>query len=136
MARALRFFPHMIPTRRSAGGWPRDLVAPSSDNLIASRLAALAFLAGFSYIERRRYPPSVCLSVPQGDRFEIISGPLKRLWPNARISGVGELMASEFDAAGKPDANFIPSILKSFNDVRASFAPGVSNKVQHSSPTR
>jgi Concanavalin A-like lectin/glucanases superfamily len=105
------------------------VVAPSSTSLTAGRLGALAFLAGFSYIERRRYPPSVYVSVPQAERFQIVSGPLKRLWPNARISGRGKLMASEFDAAGPPDAGFNPATLQPFTDARADFT-GVSNLVQ------
>ncbi len=106
-------------------------LAPSSANLTAQRLGALAFLAGFSYVERRRYPQSVYVSVPQGNRFEIFSGPIKRLWPGARISGRGEIMATEFAAAGPPDSNFVPSMLQTFTDARASFA-GVSNQVQPS----
>jgi len=108
------------------------VLVPSSANLTAARLGALAILAGFSYIERRRYPPSVYVSVPQGNRFEIVSGPLKRLWPNASISGRGELMATEFAAAGPPDPNFVPAMLQPFTDARASFAAGVSNEVQPS----
>lgn len=107
------------------------VVAPSSSNLTAGRLGSLALLAGFSYIERRRYPPSVYVSVPQGNRFEIVSGPLKRLWPNARISGRGAFMASEFDAAGPPDLNFNPAMLQPFTDTRADFT-GVNNQVQPS----
>ncbi len=110
------------------------VVAPSSANLAAGRLGALALLAGFSYIERRRYPPSVYVSVPQGDRFQIVSGPLKRLWPNARISGRGQLMATEFDAAGPPDAGFNPGTLQPFTDPRADFT-GTSNQVQPSLAT-
>lgn len=108
------------------------VLLPSSANLTAARLGALAFLAGFSYIERRRYPPSVYVSVPQGNRFEIVSGPLKRLWPNARISGRGEIVATEFAAAGPPDPNFSPTMLQPFIDPRASFGAGVSNQVQPS----
>jgi hypothetical protein len=108
------------------------VLVPSSPNLTATRLGALAFLAGFSYIERRRYPPSVYVSVPRGNRFEIVSGPLKRLWPNARISGRGEIMATEFAAAGPPDSNFTATMLQPFIDPRASFAAGVSNEVQPS----
>jgi Concanavalin A-like lectin/glucanases superfamily len=110
------------------------VVAPSSASLAAGRLGALALLAGFSYIERRRYPPSVYVSVPQGDRFQIVSGPLKRLWPNARISGRGELMATEFDAAGPPDAGFNSATLQPFTDPRADFT-GVSNQMQPSLAT-
>jgi hypothetical protein len=110
------------------------VVAPSSANLAAGRLGALALLAGFSYIERRRYPASVYVSVPQGDRFQIVSGPLKRLWPNARISGLGQLMATEFDAAGPPDPGFNPAMLQPFTDARADFT-GVSNMVQPSLAT-
>ncbi|HZW34288.1 MAG TPA: hypothetical protein VFF52_26430, partial [Isosphaeraceae bacterium] len=106
------------------------VIAPSAANLTAARLGALAFLAGFSYIERRRYPPSVYVSVPQGNLFQVVSGPLRRLWPNARISGRGDFMATEFDAAGPPDANFNPGILQAFNDPRAAFVAGVSNLVQ------
>ena len=114
-------------TNLQAGG--RGMVlGPTAGNLSAARLGALAFLAGFSYIERRRYPPSVYVSVPQGNRFEIVSSPLKRLWPHARISGRGEIMATEFAAAGSPDPNFA---LQPFADARASFA-GVSNQVQPS----
>src|SRR5205823_12707817 len=43
--------------------------SPSATTLSAGRLGAIAFLAGFSYIERRRYPASVYLSVPMGERF-------------------------------------------------------------------
>lgn len=106
------------------------VVAPSAVGLTAGRLAALAFVAGFSYIERRRYPPSVYVSVPPGDRFHVLAGKLKRLWPNARISGQGAFMATEFDAAGPPDAGFNPAILQPFTDARANFAAGVSNLVQ------
>jgi Concanavalin A-like lectin/glucanases superfamily len=108
------------------------VLVPSSANLTAARLGALAFLVGFSYIERRRYPASVYVSVPQGNRFEIVTGPLKRLWPDARISGRGKIMATEFAAAGPPDPNFVPAMLQPFVDPRASFAPGVSNEVQPS----
>jgi hypothetical protein len=108
------------------------VLGPTTANLTAARLGALAFLAGFSYIERRRYPPSVYVSVPQGNRFEIASGPLKRLWPNARISGRGEIMATEFAAAGPPDPHFVAAMLQPFIDARASFAAGVSNEVQPS----
>jgi hypothetical protein len=111
------------------------VVQPSSGTLTASRLGALAFQAGFSYIERRRYPPSVYLSVPAGNRFEIVAGPPRRLWPNARISGRGALMASEFDAAGPPDTGFNPAMLQPFTDPRAVFAAGVSNQVQASLAT-
>ncbi len=111
------------------------IVAPSSAALTASRLGALAFLAGFSYIERRRYPASVYLSVPVGSRFEITAGPLRRLWQNARISGRGILMATEFDAAGPPDVGFNPATLQTFTDARAVFAAGVSNRVQPSLAT-
>ena len=45
--------------------------APSGTSMTAARLGALAFLAGFSYLERRRYQPCVYLSVPEGDRFEV-----------------------------------------------------------------
>jgi hypothetical protein len=107
------------------------VIAPSSTALSAGRLAALAFVAGFSYVERRRYPPSVYVSVPAGDRFEIVSCPLKRLWPNARISGTGVFMAAEFDTAGPPDQNFNPSQLQDFNDARADFG-ALSKKVQAS----
>ncbi len=106
------------------------VVAPSSASLTAGRLGALAFLAGFSYIERRRYPASIYLSVPEGNRFEITAGPLQRLWQYTRISGQGMLMATEFDAAGPPDAGFNPATLQAFADPRAAFAAGVSNQVQ------
>jgi len=106
------------------------VVAPSSASLTAGRLGALAFLAGFSYIERRRYPASVYLSVPEGNRFEITAGPLQRLWQNARISGQGMLMATEFAAAGPPDLGFSAATLQTFTDARAAFAAGVSNQVQ------
>ena len=106
------------------------VVAPSSAALTASRLGALAFLAGFSYIERRRYPASVYLSVPAGNRFEITAGPLRRLWQNARISGTGMLMATEFAAAGPPDPGFTAAMLQTFADPRVTFAPGISNQVQ------
>ena len=106
------------------------VVAPSGVGLTAGRLAALAFLAGFSYIERRRYPASAYLSVPAGQRFEIVAGPLRRLWPNGRISGHGAYMATEFKAAGPLDNPFNPGILQPFADPRVTFAAGVSNSVQ------
>lgn len=111
------------------------VVAPSGTSMTAARLGALAFLAGFSYIERRRYPPSVYLSVPEGDRFEVVCGSLKRLWPNARISGRGVFMATEFDAAGPPDAGFNLGMLQPFTTAGVSFAVGVSNQVQSSLAT-
>jgi hypothetical protein len=106
------------------------VVAPSGAGLTAARLAALAFVAGFSYIERRRYPPSVYVSVPAGERFEIVAGPLRRLWPGGRISGRGRYMASELDAAGPRDNPFNPAILQPFTDARVNFDAGVSNLVQ------
>ena len=106
------------------------VLAPSSTSLTAARLAALAFVAGFTYVERRRYPPSVYASVAPGERFEIVSRPLRRLWRNAAISGRGAVMATEFAAAGPPDQNFTPSLLQPFSDARAAFAAGVSNFVQ------
>ena len=106
------------------------VLAPGASAVLSpARLAALAFIAGFSYVERRRYPPSVYVSVPPGDRFEIVSSPLKRLWANARISGAGAYMANEFDAAGPPDAPFNPAVLQAFIDPRADFG-AASNKVQ------
>ena len=108
------------------------VLAPSSGSLSAARLGALAFLAGFAYVERRRYPPSVYASVAPGNRFEVISRPIRRLWPNAAISGRGTLMANEFDAAGPADPGFTPSLLQPFNDARAAFPAGVSNLVQPS----
>ena len=119
------------PTKGNLQSVGRGLVvAPSGAGLTAGRLAALAFLAGFSYIERRRYPASVYLSVPAGQRFEIVAGPLRRLWPNGRISGRGAYMATEFEAAGPPDNPFNPAILQPFADPRVTFAAGVSNNVQ------
>jgi Concanavalin A-like lectin/glucanases superfamily len=106
------------------------VVAPSGTGLTAGRLAALAFIAGFSYIERRRYPPSVYLSVPAGERFSIVAGSLRRLWPGGRISGRGAYMAGEFDAAGPRDNPFNPATLQPFTDARVTFEPGVSNLVQ------
>jgi len=106
------------------------IVAPSGANLTAGRLGALAFLAGFSYIERRRYPPSVYLSVPTGERFQIVRGPIERLWPNARISGRGEFQATEFAAAGPPDANFNGGWVQPYTGAGVTFAAGVSNAVQ------
>ena len=62
------------PTQGNLQSVGRGLVvAPSGIGLTAGRLAALAFLAGFSYIERRRYPASAYLSVPAGPRFEIVA---------------------------------------------------------------
>jgi len=79
------------------------IVAPSNaTQLTAVRLGALAYRPGFDYVEMRRYPPSVYASVKAGERFEIVRSPIDRLWPNARISGLGELMATEFAAAGPP----------------------------------
>lgn len=108
------------------------VVAPSSAALSAARLGALAFLAGFGYIERRRYPPSVYVSVPPGERFTIERGPIRRLWPNARISGQGEFQAEELAAAGPPDAGFNGGMLQAFAGSGFSFAPGVSRSVQPS----
>jgi hypothetical protein len=119
------------PTQSNLQSVGRGLVvAPSGVGFTAGRLAALAFLAGFSYIERRRYPASAYLSVPTGQRFEIVAGPLRRLWPNGRISGRGAYMATEFEAAGPSDNPFNPGILQPFADPRVTFAPGVSNSVQ------
>jgi hypothetical protein len=56
------------------------VVVPSASNLTAARLGALAFLAGFDYVERRRYPPSVYAAVAESDRFEVVGGPLERVW--------------------------------------------------------
>jgi hypothetical protein len=111
------------------------VIAPSGAGLTAGRLGALAFLAGCAYIERRRYPPSVYLSVPPGDRFEVVPGPLRRLWANARISGLGVFAVSEFEAAGPPDPGFLPGSLVAFSDPRAVFVGGASNLVQVSLKT-
>ena len=119
------------PTQGNLQSVGRGLVvAPSGAGLTAGRLSALAFLAGFSYIERRRYPASAYLSVSAGQRFEIVAGPLRRLWPNGRISGRGAYMATEFDAAGPPDNPFNSTILQTFADPRVTFADGVSHSVQ------
>ncbi|HWE37622.1 MAG TPA: LamG domain-containing protein [Isosphaeraceae bacterium] len=106
------------------------IVTPSAAGLTAARLGALAFLAGFSYIERRRYPPSVYVSVPLGDRFAIVRGPIERLWPNARISGLGVLEPDEFVAAGPPDAGFTAAMVQPFSNPAVAFATGVSNAMQ------
>jgi hypothetical protein len=106
------------------------VVAPSSTNLLAARLGALAFRAGFSYIQRLRYPPCVYVSVAPGPRFQIVRSPIQRLWPNARISGLGEFMATEFAAAGPPDAGFTPAMLQVYSAAGVTFATGVSNQVQ------
>jgi hypothetical protein len=106
------------------------IVAPSGTNLTAGRLGALAFEVGFSYIEQRRYPPSVYLSVPEGERFQIVLSPLQRLWTNARISGQGKFQATEFDAAGPPDANFQVGQLQPYSGPGVTFAAGVSNAMQ------
>jgi|GEM_PF-3683581 hypothetical protein len=106
------------------------VVAPSTANLTAGRLGALAFRAGFSYIERRRYPPSVYLSVPMGERFQIVPGPIERLWPNARISGRGEFQATEFAAAGPPDPNFNGGWVHPYTGAGVTFVAGVSNAMQ------
>ena len=119
------------PTQSNLQSVGRGLVvAPSGAGLTAGRLAALAFVAGFSYIERRRYPPSVYLSVPEGERFAIVAWPLRRLWPGGRISGRGTYMANELDAAGPRDNPFNPAILQPFTDPRVTFDVGVSNQVQ------
>ena len=118
------------PTLQSVG---RGLiVAPSTSAtaLTAGRLGAIAFLAGFSYIERRRYPASVYLSVPMGERFEIVRSPIERLWPNARMSGRGEFQVTEFEAAGPPDANFNGGMLQPYTGTGVTFASGVSNAMQ------
>jgi hypothetical protein len=106
------------------------LVGPAAADLTVGRLGALAFLAGFDYIERRRYSSSVYVSVAAGDRFEIITRPIRRLWPNAGISGRGDQMATEFEAAGPPDPGFNPGTLVAFSDPRVTFAAGVSDLVQ------
>jgi hypothetical protein len=106
------------------------VMAPSGNTLTAARLGALAYRAGFSYIERRRYPASVYASVSEGPRFQIVSSPIQRLWPNARISGLGELMRTEFAAAGPPDPGFTTAILQLYTNAEVAFAAGVSNLVQ------
>jgi hypothetical protein len=106
------------------------VVGPSAANLTASRLAALAYRSGFSYIQRRRYPPSVYASVAPGPRFQIVRSPIQRLWPNARVSGLGEFMAEEFAAAGPPDPNFTVAMLQPYAGAGVTFATGVSNQVQ------
>ncbi len=112
------------------------VVAPANPTqLTAGRLGALAYRAGFDFVEMRRYPPSVYASVAAGDRFEIVTSPIDRLWPNARISGQGELMATEFAAAGPPDPGFTVAMLQVYTAPGVSFATGVSNQVQASLAT-
>jgi hypothetical protein len=110
----------------------RGLVVAASDatKMTAGRLGALAYRAGFDYIEMRRYPPSVYASVKAGDRFEIVRSPIDRLWPNARISGLGDLMATEFAAAGPPDPDFSVAMLQIYTAPGVGFAQGASNQVQ------
>jgi hypothetical protein len=107
------------------------VVAPSpAAKLTAARLGALAFQAGFAYTERRRYPPSVYVSVAQGDRFSIVNGPIERLWPNARVSGQGVLEPHEFVAAGPPDAGFTAAMVQPYTGAGVAFVTGISNAVQ------
>jgi hypothetical protein len=106
------------------------IVTPSGANLTAARLGALAWRAGFTYLEMRRYPSAVYASVPPGERFAIARSPLERLWPNARISGSGQLMATEFAAAGPPDPGFNPGLLVTFAGPGVTFAAGVSQQMQ------
>lgn len=106
------------------------VMAPSATTLTAARLGALAYRAGFSYVERRRYPASVYASVAEGPRFQIVRSPIQRLWPNARISGLGELVRTEFAAAGPPDPGFTVGMLSPYTQAAVAFATGVSNLVQ------
>jgi hypothetical protein len=98
--------------------------------MTVTRLGALAYRSGFAYIATRHYPPAIYASVSAGDRFQIVRSPVTRLWPNARISGLGEFMASEFAAAGPPDANFTAAMLQAYTAAGVTFATGVSNQVQ------
>ena len=111
-----RCSPPMIRRRHDLQAVGRGLVVAASDatKMTAGRLGALAYRAGFDYIELRRYPTSVYASVTAGDRFEIVRSPIDRLWPNARISGLGELMATEFAAAGPPDPDFTAAMLQTY----------------------
>ncbi len=118
------------PTLQSVGRGLIVAPSPSATTPTAGRLGAIAYLAGFSYIERRRYPPSVYLSVPMGERFEIVRSPIERLWPNARMSGRGEFQATEFEAAGPPDANFNGGMLQPYTGTGVTFISGVSNAMQ------
>jgi len=59
-----------------------------------------------------------------------VRSPIDRLWPNARISGLGELMATEFAAAGPPDPDFSVAMLEVYTGAGVSLATGVSNQVQ------
>lgn len=111
------------------------VVAPSSGTLTAARLGALAWRAGFAYVEMRRYPSSVYASVPVGERFVIQRSPIRRLWPNARISGIGQLMASEFTAAGPPDPGFNAGMLVTYTAPGVLFSAGVSRQMQSSCVT-
>lgn len=106
------------------------VVAPPATGLTAARLGALAYRAGFAYIERRRYPASVYASVAPGARFRIVRTPIQRLWSNARISGLGQFMATEFGAAGPPDPGFTPASLQVYTNPGVAFDAGVSNQVQ------
>ncbi len=106
------------------------VVAPSGTNLTAARLGALAYRAGFAYIERRRYPASVYASVVAGPRFQIVRTPIQRLWTNARISGLGQFMAMEFAAAGPPDPGFTTADLETYSNADVTFDTGVSNQMQ------
>jgi hypothetical protein len=120
------------PTAANLQSVGRGLIAAPSDaaQLTAGRLGALAYRAGFAYVEMRRYPPSVYASVAAGQRFAIVRSPISRLWPNARISGLGELMATEFAAAGPPDPDFTVAMLQVYTAPGISFDAGVSNQVQ------
>ena len=93
------------------------MVAASSATLTAARLGALAFLAGFAYIERRRYPASVYLSVPVGNRFEIVAGPLRRSGP---------MRGSAARARSWPASSTPPGLP----------TPGSTRRVWQRSPTR
>jgi hypothetical protein len=106
------------------------VIAPSDTTLTAGRLGALAYRSGFAYVERRRHPASVYVSVAPGPRFEIVRSPNQRLWANARMSGLGEFMATEFAAAGPPDPGFTVASLQTYTNVGVVFAAGVNNQVQ------
>src|SRR5262249_7315136 len=83
--------------------WAGLVVGPSDTKITAARLGALVFRSGFAYIATRQYPPAIYASVPPGDRFQIVRSPVTRLWANARLSALGQFMATEFAAAGPPD---------------------------------
>ena len=108
------------------------VVAPSDNRMTAARLGALVYRSGFAYIATRHYPPAIYASVATGNRFEIVRSPITRLWPNARISGRGQFMATEFAAAGAPEAGFTTAMLQAYTAAGVTFASGISNQVQAS----